>query len=226
MKIKLRNMPLIGPVLRRRADPAWRVANALRSPEGVVVQIGSNEGTGDPVHKLLGQRPAWRAVLVEPVPYVFELLRKTYGDDPRIRFENAAINQGEPMPFYWVDDQAQKDLTDLPAHWNQLGGFVKDHITKHLPQLKPYVRETIVNGLTLTMLLEKHQIETLDFLHIDTEGYDWKILKQLDLGRWKPRVILYEHKHLSREELAEAREFLAPYYRIVKLRTDTFCELK
>ena len=226
MKITLRNLPLIGPIFRRRADPAWRVTSALPQRQGLVVQVGSNDGIGDPVYKLLQQRPEWRAILVEPVPYVFDLLKKTYGDDPRIRFENVAINAGEPLPFYWVDAQAAVDLPHLPAHWNQLGSFMKDHITKHLLELKPYVRETMVTGLTLTGLLEKNGVGNFDFLHIDTEGYDWKILKQLDLKRWKPRVILFEHKHLSREEMAEARAFLRPFYQIVKLRSDTFCRLK
>lgn len=217
---------MIGPVLSRRADPAWRVANALPERQGLVVQIGSNEGIGDPVYKFLKQQTEWRALLVEPVSYVFDILKKTYGDDPRIRFENVAINAGEPLPFYWVDELAKVDLPQLPNRWNQLGSFVKDHITRHLPELKPYVRETMVTGLTLTGLLEKIGVESFDFLHIDTEGYDWKILKQLDLDRWKPRVILFEHKHLSREEMAEARAFLGPYYRITKLRSDTFCRLK
>ncbi|MBK7697246.1 MAG: FkbM family methyltransferase [Saprospiraceae bacterium] len=38
---------------------------------------------------------------------------------------------------------------------------------------------------------------SIDLLHIDTEGYDWEILKQLRLAKYFPRPIIFEHKHLS-----------------------------
>jgi hypothetical protein len=34
-------------------------------------------------------------------------------------------------------------------------------------------------------------------LHVDTEGYDYEVLKTLDFGRHAPLSIFIEHRHLS-----------------------------
>ena len=43
---------------------------------------------------------------------------------------------------------------------------------------------------------------------IDTEGYDLEILRQLDLIRFKPDLIVYEHKHLNELERTIAADLL------------------
>ncbi len=62
--------------------------------------------------------------------------------------------------------------------------------------------------MTLQNLFTKHDVNTIDILHIDTEGYDWKVLSQLDFNRFQPKAILYEHKLLSITEKNEAIDYL------------------
>ena len=226
MKIRLNKLPVIGPYLKRRQDPKARVAQCLTKPEGRLVQIGSNIGLDDTVSNLLQLRPNWHAIFVEPVPYVFAQLKRNYGESPRFIFENKAINQGREQIFYSVDESAKEKLPNLPGRWHMLGSFNKGHITKHLPELEPFVRETIVHSCTLTTLLETHRVDHFDFLNIDTEGYDWNILQQLDLNRWKPEVILFEHKHLNADELKAAKAFLKPFYKTTMLKSDCLCRLR
>jgi methyltransferase FkbM-like protein len=59
-------------------------------------------------------------------------------------------------------------------------------------------------------------------LPIDTEGFDYKVLAQIDLSRYVPRLILFEHKHLSAEEKTRAAALLRAYgYRCSELGGDT-----
>jgi hypothetical protein len=46
---------------------------------------------------------------------------------------------------------------------------------------------------------------------IDTEGWDWRILRQFDLTILHPKLILYEHQHLSPQERDQAHQFLAQH---------------
>ncbi len=46
-----------------------------------------------------------------------------------------------------------------------------------------------INGV-----LGKHNIHGFDILSIDTEGYDFEIIKLIDLKRFHPEVILFERK--------------------------------
>ncbi|MBC6994129.1 FkbM family methyltransferase [Neolewinella lacunae] len=219
---KLRRRLLRKPYLRDPRFPAYWFARVLGGHPAQIVQIGSNDGkTGDPLYPLFQRYPAWRGLLVEPLPATFARLQENYPDRERFQLANVAINDGTALPFYYVDPRAKTDLPDLPYWYEQLGSFYRGHIEKELDGvLTPYVRTTTVEGITLADLLARHNIAGIDLLHIDTEGYDWKILGQLDLSRYAPTFILYEAQHLAAEELAAAAAFLAPQYRVFQTSID------
>ena len=49
---------------------------------------------------------------------------------------------------------------------------------------------------TLNQICEKHNIKNIDFLKIDTEGHDLKVLESIDLNNINVKMIKIEHKHL------------------------------
>src|SRR3990172_11007463 len=151
--------------------------------DAIIVQIGANDGiVGDPLHELIQTHVDWQVLFVEPVPYLFERLKLNYGLSGRFKYENAAINDGSTCNFYWVGEEAGHELLNLPRWWDQLASFDKEHILRHLDgRLGPYIRTTVLNGLTLNQLIDKHDLNRIDLLYIDTEGHDWQILRQLDL---------------------------------------------
>ena len=69
-------------------------------------------------------------------------------------------------------------------------------------------------------LFARNQISEISVLHIDTEGYDWKILSQLDIEKHEPKFILYEHNHLSEEEKSDSIDFLKEKYTLFQLGID------
>src|SRR5436190_1288030 len=80
-------------VLAKRVLLPLRLMSLLPANAPIkLVQIGSNDGMkGDPFHLLIKRRLAWRALLVEPIPYLFEQLQRNYGDESRLGFENVAV---------------------------------------------------------------------------------------------------------------------------------------
>ena len=46
-------------------------------------------------------------------------------------------------------------------------------------------------------LVNKEKIEKIDFLQIDAEGYDFEILKTVNLDKFKPKIINLESTHFS-----------------------------
>ncbi|MES2884643.1 MAG: FkbM family methyltransferase [Pseudomonadota bacterium] len=177
------------------------------------VQVGSNDGgaQNDPLHQLIVRNPDWRGIFIEPVPFLFERLRANYAGNTRFAFENVAIAASAGLaPFYYVSEQAKQALGErLPYWYDQLGSFDRNHIVKHLEGLlEPFIVEVQLPCLPITAVLERNGASHVDLLHIDTEGYDYEVLKQFDFPRYKPRVVLYEHKHLGSEHLLAARELL------------------
>ena len=219
IKDYIKQIPIVGQVARviysgvkrpDRSAPSYWIQRILPRHEGIAVQIGSNDGrTGDPLHDWLKCRNGWSAVFVEPVPLLFARLKETYSGYHRFSFENTVVNSnGSEVIFYWVSEDAGSALPNLPWWHDQLGGFNRDHITNHLPELEPFIKSSTLPGITLMGLFERHRIRDMDLLHIDTEGADWMILRQLDLKRYRPRVILYERKHLSQSEERSSILFL------------------
>ena len=75
-----------------------------------------------------------------------------------------------------------------------------------IPTLSEHLRTVIVPAMTFDTLAEG--LERIDLLHLDTEGHDGAILAQVDLDRWSPGIIVYEHKHLALDMAAETSERL------------------
>ena len=193
-------------------------------PSVFFVQVGSNDGVqGDPIHDLIVSRESWRGIFIEPIDFLFKRLRQNYGEAERFVFENVAIGTEKgSKTFYYVSEKAKVEL-DLPYWHDQLGSFDKGHITRALgDEMSPYIVEEDVECLPLQDVLDRNRVDAIDLIHIDTEGFDYKVLSQLDLKRYKPAVILFEHHLLSDEEFVKARQLLrGTGYRLLQYGNDT-----
>lgn len=199
-----------GGVFQRRHSDALLADFATAVPDALFVQIGANDGfTGDPLnHLILRPDTRWRGVLVEPVAHLFEQLSERYGNDPALELERAAIGETDgstvihrlqtgPGDSLWLEQIPSLDPGLLQRTAGQFG------------QAERAMVEEAVPCLSVATLLERHSIPRLDLLVIDTEGWDWRILRQFDLTRLQPKLLLYEHQHLSPNDRESAQHFLA-----------------
>ena len=232
IKGHLRNLPLVYPLGKwiyrrfRGSDPTiqQQILKAVGSkPSVFFVQVGSNDGVqGDPIHDLIVERESWRGIFIEPIDFLFQRLRRNYGEAERFIFENVAIGTEKgSKKFYYVSEKARTEL-DLPYWHDQLGSFDKAHIIKALgEQMMPYIVEEEIECLPLQAVLDRNGVEAIDLIHIDTEGFDYKVLSQLDLRRYKPSVILFEHHLLPDDEFVKARKLLrGAGYRLLQYGND------
>jgi FkbM family methyltransferase len=190
-----------------------------------VVIVGANDGKlVDPIYPLLRRNRSWQALLIEPVPYLFERLKRNYGKNSRFRYARVAIADcARTMPFYYVSEEARREVPHAPILWEAIGSFNRANLEKHLAG--PYDRfivEEMLEAIPLATVLERERVARIDVLIIDAEGYDWEVLKQLDLKCFSPLVIFYEHKLLSSADKAACRQMLHNY-EIEDLGYDDLC---
>jgi len=234
IKDSIKGLPIIGNLAKsiyqtinpNKNSCSYWLNHYFKNESCTVVQVGSNDGkSGDPIYDLAKNNPNSNVLLVEPVPYVFEQLKKNYGSESRFKFENAGINaDGSNQIFYSVNEEAFDKIPNLPHIYNQIGSFDKAHVLKLSEgNVDDYISETEVNCLTLEQLFQKNEINQLDILHIDAEGYDWKVLSQLDLNKYKPTIILFEFFGLKEEEKTAAIDFLKEDYYLFAFRIDFLC---
>ena len=210
------------PYLRDPARPGYWFDRLIGNRPAILVQIGSNDGkTGDPLYPLFQKHAAWKGLLVEPIPYIFNKLEANYPDRSRFQLANVAIGENGELPFYYVDKAAINELPNLPYWYDQLGSFDRGHITKELDGvLTPHIRSMQVTSVDLSTLFGRFEIKTVDILHIDAEGYDWRVLQQLDLNSYQPIFILFEFHHLSQDDQSAALHFLGDRYEIYQVGID------
>ena len=196
---RFRSQSLIRCALKRFAD--------RKGQDVTFVNIGANDGlSGDHLREFI-IRKRWRGLLVEPVPFVFDRLRRAYRGVDTVQFEQAAIAaQDGTTPFWFL----QKNNTLAPGY-DQIGSFSRDYLLHHagmFPGLEPFITSMAVPSLTLASLLRKHAMSQLDILFIDAEGYDGKIVKQIDF-RQPPGLVIFENARMPAAEREECHQLLA-----------------
>lgn len=167
-----------------------------RNPDFFFVQIGAHNGDmDDPIHRWAVDH-RWHGLLVEPQPGPFAQLQAGYAElKDRLIFENVAIDREErTRPLYRVDPR----FASSPEQTG-LASFFPDRALATYAALNQLVSEP-VQCLPFQRLLERHRVTKIDLLQIDTEGFDFEIIKMIDFARCRPAMIHFEHRHLSGTE--------------------------
>ena len=82
------------------------------------------------------------------------------------------------------------------ATWgDQLGSLNPVHALGHNKEFSGKIEEIKVRGISFDTLINKFEIEQIDVLHTDTEGYDARLLSVFPFDKIKPRELIFEYKH-------------------------------
>jgi FkbM family methyltransferase len=186
-----------GSIFRRDETDRLIALFAEMFPDAFVLQIGANDGVaGDPLVEGF-RKTRWSGLLVEPVPHLYDMLVARYRDRPGVRIERAAVStyDGEAPLF-----RLRTVPGESPEWFNQLATLDREVLLKHrssIPEIDSILIEERVPTVRLDTLLVRHEVSRIDFLVIDTEGHDFEVLRTLDLTRFAPTLLMFEHQHLS-----------------------------
>lgn len=187
------------------------------------VQVGAFDGVSFDLLHDRAREGGWHGVLIEPQPYFYTRLVENYGDLDGLSFVNAAIDRKRgKRPLYCVRDQHGAPVDSLGGLASFLEKRVADWKQKDGHRAPPGIQ--IVSELVECVTFEDVLADTeyIDLLHLDTEGYDFELLKLFDLPLFSPPIVRFEHAHLSREDWNEAIALLARHgYRVVTEEYDT-----
>jgi FkbM family methyltransferase len=190
--------PSLGPLL---------AYGKLTRPDFFFVQVGANDGRrADPIHPFV-ERFGLRGILLEPQPELFQKLRETYAHRPDLVLLEAAVaphdgtislHRVRPDPETirtWVTGIASLDREVFAANAARSG-------------MESHVESISVRSIRPQTLLSQYQVPRISLLQIDTEGYDYEVIKLFDVPTIRPEMIHFEHKHLPRRSWEECLEML------------------
>ena len=187
------------------------------------MQVGANDGRRfDPINAYVTAH-GWRGVLVEPVPSNFRALQKNYGSNARLILRQAAIDTevGQRNIYH-----LREDLPGPVPDWLWgLASFNRDHLWKAIQPLGWDETAIVCQSVPTLRWDDLWQLlpgPRCDVLVIDTEGFDITLLRSANLGAHRPKLIHFEHSHVSpAERLAFYGELIALGYDLASDRGDT-----
>lgn len=184
------------------------------------VQVGANDGKKNDFIYDFVLRYKLSGLLIEPQKNAFENLIKNYGNNSNLIFENAAISNKDGFQTMYIIKKEFQDIYEKQTKGNATGmsSFNKDHVRKYMvrgmelffkdKQVDDYIDEIRVEAVSFKTLVGKHGIKNVDLLQIDTEGFDFEVIKMFDFDRYSPKIINYESVHLKASERIECESFL------------------
>jgi FkbM family methyltransferase len=130
-------------------------------PNDVVFDIGGNHGEWSTF--ALKYQPSIQIMTFEPVPFVFKSLKNALEPYSNVQLFNYALS-----------DQSGTAVFHYYPEADGLSGFYYREVLRG-DHPDPLILE--VNQTTLDVFCESKGINKIDFIKIDTEGAEWKILK-------------------------------------------------
>ena len=164
---------------------------------GLVV-IGAHSGIF--LKDLISEYTNQKILLVEPVPYNYQILEEKYKDHSDILIcKNAILDKVKKDNFYYVKKDS---ISKLGKHWaSQIGSFDKNHILNHKNKRFDIQEEDIqtveVEFITFSDLIKKYSINSIDKLQIDVEGAEYVIMNSINYQETKINKIFFESKHFD-----------------------------
>jgi FkbM family methyltransferase len=140
-------------------DPLEDMARLLHHDHPVVFDVGAN--VGQTIQRFRSQFPRCAIHSFEPSPTTFETLRQQASEIPDVRLWNCALGSTPgQMPFL-------ENSSPLMSSFLPLGESGWGEVTK----------ETLVNVKTIDEFCKEENIERIDILKSDTQGYDLEVFK-------------------------------------------------
>jgi FkbM family methyltransferase len=184
------------------------------------LQIGANDGfIYDPLQKFI-KRDNWEGVMLEPQPIVFRnFLTKIHAKRPEIIPINAALSsENGKTILYTIAFSSERWATGLSTFDKNVliekfkDGTIAKKAKKQgikVPDNKEeWIKELEIETISSNSLIEMFNGKKINLLAIDTEGFDFEILKMLPLEQMLPDVIIYEEEHFDKSTKDDCKKYL------------------
>ena len=159
-----------GEPLENKIDKLFK-----QKENGFYIELGANDGIAQSNTVFLERIRKWTGMLIEPSRTGYELCLKSRPNS--LCYNCACVSDDYKEEFVYGDFEDNINSLMASIDGNRLGSN----------------KLTQVNARTLENILDSSNITSnIDFLSLDTEGYELKILKGLNLDRYRPNYMLIE----------------------------------
>ena len=139
---------------------------------GFYIELGANDGITQSNTAFFEKTKKWSGILIEPSYVGHELCLKNRPNS--ICFNYACVSNEYTEEFIYGDFDHNNLMASINGERLGSNMLIK------------------VKATTLEKILDSQNITNIDFLSLDTEGYELNILKGLNLDKYRPNYMLIE----------------------------------
>ena len=186
------------------------------------IQIGANDGVSfDDLFDFVSARNS-KGIVVEPIKSYYNELKQNYENLPNVIPVNRAVSyKAEMLKIYKIDPEKSHKYPD----WAKgIASFDKDHHKKTNINEEDIITEE-VEAEHLMDIINKNfpgKLSDIDYFQIDTEGFDYDVIKMIDFKKIHPSIIKFENVNISNTKIMELNSlFKKENYIVFKEGNDT-----
>ena len=173
-------------------DNAVRAISKVNLDNAFAIDIGANVGT---VSMFMIEQGASKVYAFEPGPLFRDLQNNLDMNDlqEKVTPINLGLSDSETT-MYWAEDQNNKGNAHLLQNFNELD------LSKHRTN---FGNESLLKKVQVSTLdnyfSNVQDLKRLDFIKIDVEGLEWKVIKggKNLIKKFKPAIIAETHRGVS-----------------------------
>jgi FkbM family methyltransferase len=172
--------------------------------QGYFVDVGAYDGVTFSNSLFFERHLGWSGICIEPLPAAFEKLQ---GSRTAVCLNCAVADRDGKGEFVDVD---------MPNFGKMYSGLRAEYDQRHVQILNAYMTGARLIEVPLRRLadiLDENGVRKIDYLSVDTEGGELKILKSIDLKSYDVGVISVENNY---KDAAISDHLLGFGYRLIK----------
>ena len=167
----------------------------------ILVSVGANDGITEDRVIPFCVKNGWKSILIEPIPHLMEKcknnLRSYVANNKNIYFVQSAVGakNGE-IDIAYMDPSLPIDPISRSIEMGKASAVDGYKFNK---KFQDYLRKINVPCRTLDDIIES-KTDRATVVSIDVEGYEPNVFSGFDVKRWKPVCIIWEVKHLTKDQ--------------------------
>lgn len=162
------------------------------------IQVGANDGISfDYLFDFVTKRNSI-GVVIEPVNDYFQELNQNYKEYPNIIKINKAVHSSQKKVE--INRISPKAIDKYPDWVKGIASLDAEHHKKVDIDSNDIIKEEVIADTLMNIINQNLSNKKLDYFQIDTEGFDYEVIKMIDFENIKPDVLKYESIHLKYED--------------------------
>ena len=162
------------------------------------IQVGANDGISfDFLYEFIMLRDS-EGIVIEPVKEYFNELNLNYSNFPKIIKINKAVH---PLKNKVVINKISPLAIGKYPKWVKgIASLDPDHHKKTFIDSKDILQVEVEADHLMNIINQNLANYKLDYFQVDTEGFDYEVVRMINFDVIKPKIIKYESVNLEIED--------------------------